>query len=222
MRNNSKGFVQILVVILLLVLVGGAAYYFGAQKGKISLNPTPVSSTEPSAIPSVKPTSDPTANWKTYTKLGVSFRYPGDILSFDGSDTSVGHAWANTAFSVDPTNPWKTNFLRLDISVQKIDPTSQTYLNRPSPSLRDYPDNTNITDSMIKLYNIDNGKDGVAYFQGSSVDSTTHDNQLFVAQWIDYDNLKLYNLILTAHDKNFLFSYRQVFDQILSTFKFTN
>jgi hypothetical protein len=80
-RNNSKGFVQILVVILLLVLVGGAAYYFGAQKGKISLNPTPVSSTEPSAIPSVKPTSDPTANWKTYTNTnqGYSLKYPENL-----------------------------------------------------------------------------------------------------------------------------------------------
>lgn len=66
-----KGFIPIWVVILLVVGLAGGVYYLGQVSTKTT-NTVFQSSVNPS------PTSDPTANWKTYTNqnLDISFKYP--------------------------------------------------------------------------------------------------------------------------------------------------
>jgi hypothetical protein len=81
MRDNSKGFAQVLVIILLLVLVGGGAYYFGVQKTKtdqksVLKTPTPAASDVSEAElsnPNPTPTPNKTAGWQTYS--GTDFVY---------------------------------------------------------------------------------------------------------------------------------------------------
>jgi hypothetical protein len=61
-KSNSKGFAPIIILIL-LVLVGVGAYYFGTLKNKIVSvisTPTPVVSAQPSSSPIVIPTAKPT------------------------------------------------------------------------------------------------------------------------------------------------------------------
>jgi hypothetical protein len=80
---RQKGFAQILVIIMLLILVGAGAYYFGTKKESILLIPTQTPSsiatnTPTQVTPTTKPTTDPTANWKTYLNISANYsiKYP--------------------------------------------------------------------------------------------------------------------------------------------------
>jgi hypothetical protein len=73
---KKNGFVQIIVIILVVLAIIVGVYYFGT-KNKVVI--TPVASTQPSATPIVISTPDPaTANWKTFSDLKFSIKYPSD------------------------------------------------------------------------------------------------------------------------------------------------
>lgn len=74
---RQKGFAP--VIILLVVLLLGVLGYFAFTKGYVSVNlPKPSASVIPSPIPSPSSSTDPTANWKTYSDdlHGITFKYP--------------------------------------------------------------------------------------------------------------------------------------------------
>ena len=67
--KNQKGFIQIIIILVVLAAIAGA-YYFGTK------NKQNVVSEVPTASPTIKPTTDPTANWKTYTTSKLIFKLP--------------------------------------------------------------------------------------------------------------------------------------------------
>lgn len=78
---SEKGFAPIITLLVLVVL--GALGYFAYTKGYISINlPKPSASVIPSTTPNPFPTTDPTANWKTYTSMfqGFSFKIPNQFI----------------------------------------------------------------------------------------------------------------------------------------------
>lgn len=78
---KSKKLVALMIVIhLIAVAVIGYLIYQNIQfRKQISLpQPTPLAS----IAPTILPTADPTANWKTYTNegLGIKFKYPNNLV----------------------------------------------------------------------------------------------------------------------------------------------
>jgi len=98
--ENSKGFIQIIIILLALVLVAGGAYYFGTLKNSPST--TSVASIQPSPSPVDKFMSDPTANWKTYNfSNSVSFKIPAGVS--DPKYVNAGHYAIETVLSGSTT-----------------------------------------------------------------------------------------------------------------------
>lgn len=94
----QKGFIELPILAVLAVLALAGAYYVGTTAGKlpsINISLTPASPDAslggpplPPEVPS--PSTDETANWKTYAdkKYGYSFRYPA-IWELEVSGSSV-------------------------------------------------------------------------------------------------------------------------------------
>lgn len=83
---NQKGFAGIFVLVLALVIaVAGGAYYLGRVSTKPQLTKTqqPAQITQTIPSPTISPTPDPTANWKTYinNEYKYSVLYP-DFVTF--------------------------------------------------------------------------------------------------------------------------------------------
>lgn len=81
--KNQKGFIQVILILVIVVVAIGGAYYFGTFKNKSDLSiavptSTPVASNQPIANSTVKPSTDSTVNWKTYTDPDrtYSIKYP--------------------------------------------------------------------------------------------------------------------------------------------------
>jgi hypothetical protein len=84
MKNNQKGFANIILigVIIILVVVGG--YFLWSQKSKPAVE-QPVQTptiTQTDTTITTPTTNDKTANWKTYTnsKYGFEFKYPASFM----------------------------------------------------------------------------------------------------------------------------------------------
>jgi hypothetical protein len=76
---KRNGFTPIIILLVILVIVAIAgAFYLGKKNGTVNYVPipNPVSYTSPSSIPSLSPSSDLTADWKTSSFLDLSFKYP--------------------------------------------------------------------------------------------------------------------------------------------------
>lgn len=116
--KSQKGFVQIILVLILIAGALGAVYYFGTLKNKPSLvsiipTSTPVVSAQPVVNSTVKPTSDPTVNWKTYTnqKYNFTFRYPGDWNTDDaGSLIAVSDTQDNYSLQIDAIEVYESGY----------------------------------------------------------------------------------------------------------------
>ena len=96
---------NILVGILIGLAVAGGlfgAYYLGTRNNKPHPQ-NPIITSTPQPLTSPSPSSDEAANWKTYTnkKYGFSIKYPQDWYSY------TGYAWND--------NP-KDNFSHVDLS----------------------------------------------------------------------------------------------------------
>jgi hypothetical protein len=216
-RNNSKGFAQILVVILLLVLLGGAIY-FGIFKNKPSLtqfvpNPTTVASVQPSAVPVVEPTADPTAKWQLYKGNSFTIRLPSN---FNQDPRSGGD---NMTFNTNDKQPI-INYIAIDANEQRVFPTCssadacyQNYLNSDKASSRVSGDSYSTITSAIQG-NIVNGV--MLYTSAAPGNYTTLD---YFAE--NNGNVVIFELQLTGNIDNVNHNKAYI-DQILSTFKFTN
>jgi len=103
---RQKGFTPIIILIFIAILIGIG--YFATRKGYVTINllkPTasnnPVSTGNPSSTP------DPTANWKTYERYNISFKYPETWYTeeFDGGIELIHNADENVSLLL-VKSPW--------------------------------------------------------------------------------------------------------------------
>lgn len=75
---NKRGFAPVIILLIVLVILAiAAAFYLGKKNGTVTYSPTP----NPVSY-SPSPTTDVTVNWKTYVNnlWKFSIKYPGDKL----------------------------------------------------------------------------------------------------------------------------------------------
>ena len=193
---RQKGFAPILIIILVLIAIGGA-YYFGTKKGNIIPTPTQspvtVASNAPAPItPTTKPTTDPTANWKTYENnvYHYSFKYPPSwaVRAFQYSDNST-------------SDPLKTSYLIL--SSEGVD---KMYFSLTDPLI-----NPTLEDGYISTNKY--GKP-ISYYKVFPNGEGPDDRSFVTFQTTGRKDTITINVL-----SSFPIPYEQ--DQILSTFKFT-
>ena len=204
--EGQKGFAPLIIVIILAIVGIVAAYYFGSMKGNVLLaptqTPTSVTTNAPSQItPTTKPTSDSTANWKTYTNSvhGITFKYPqtwqvdnkGDQDSLNAQVTlTKGQAKIKMYFNMDG-----------------IGGQGQTYQGQP------FRLNGNSLFRFVKTNSYDNTQ-----MVGIST-SLTNTLGVFEVNGKTYSITLAYPVSDSQTETGN--SLEKEFDQILSTFKFT-
>lgn len=119
--NNQKGFSigQVLLVIVVLGLIGGVGYYVYSRQ---SSTPT----TEPTSTP-VTPAADTTdenetatADWKTYSGMTISMKYPETWKSLeDPRETDTVHFTSADYVAPGEDGPSVTAGYSLDVMVTK-------------------------------------------------------------------------------------------------------
>ncbi len=197
---RQKGFAPILILII-IVLVAGGAYYFGTLKikPKPQVIPTTVPSVKPAinletSVPvtqtTIKPTTDPTANWKTFNHStgNYQFKYPPEW-----SAVIDQNATADTLFG--PNASSKSGLGGIEVREIETDPK----------------DFNTLTESRI----ISQTKANVNGITGYK---TSYSNVLNGTNFVfkNTDGL-IYNIYINSSNVDDL----KIFDQILSTFKFT-
>jgi len=135
--SSGSKFKWALLIVVLLLIIGGGTYYLGARQNKLIVQkqatPTVTQSTP-------TPTSDPTANWKTYTNTQnyYSFQYPDAMFSIqeEGSRTrlleGMGYAFeVNAIQTTDTMENWlikeKNNGQFPDDNWKSVQSTFQSY-----------------------------------------------------------------------------------------------
>ena len=219
--NNQKGNSPIIVGVLVLLFVVGGAYYLRTQNNKstsqvnqsatISVQSTPTS--DPSGLP-VHPLSD-TTNWKTYTNTDwkIAFKYPPNWQAMTDQGESGMLVKASDLKMTDYSNVEKGAFLYgpyvpnvLPLSWDKV---FDDYTNERIEIL-----NENIIidgqETKVGLLKKANAVTMLVYYKYPTTWNITPD---FKIQW------SFINLITTPSDYE---SNKQIFKDILSTFKFTN
>jgi len=74
----QKGFAPILILVGVLVLIAGGVYYLGIKKAPVQQVQNPMVTFQTAQATPTPSTSDQTVNWKTYTnnENNYSFKYP--------------------------------------------------------------------------------------------------------------------------------------------------
>jgi len=186
----------LLIVVLLLFIFGGGTYYLRVKQVK-QITPTPaiVQSTP-------TPTPDPTANWKTYknTLYGYEFKYPSDIIPYDN----------NVSFATEPPrilieSAEKVNILygpagedQLVFLIINTNKSAREWFNEDS---KQYPEEVTAKEIFFA---------GKTAIEGNGIGGYNFPyRQLVVAR-------NGYLMVISQVIEN------QMYNQILSTFKFTN
>jgi hypothetical protein len=226
MRKNNSGFIQIILVIILIVLVGGGMYYFGKLSNKQNVVETPTEElvameNQKPGLPTVKPTADPTAGWKIFLhKSGYSIKYPSEIKvvamkNFDADPTPIDEYADIKLSSVDGFSKPHMRIIRL------VNDFSDTKLPLMEVAQKYYQANLDMP--SVPAVSVQAPKQGtfleipsVSYAVRNKGFKTIVDEYLgyegvYRVVWLEKDNHKY--MIYWTEDK--------LFDQILSTFKFT-
>ena len=221
MKKNQNGFVP--VIIILVVLIGFVgAYFIGTFKNKSTIiNPSssPLAIATQSAvptIPTVKQTTDPTANWKTYTDVNsrFSFRHPNLDTNccmiggpFHGNATHVA-TFANTTTTREGTDKPFDGFA---VYIDSTDKTSlEEYFNQEKSGISGYyKEAYNQTPPPTSFSQVTIGDNQAIVFKYKS---------LSASYVLSLPNGGKLILIMTEEKEG---SFQPTLNQILSTFKFT-
>jgi len=215
--EGQKGFAPLIIVIILAIVGIVAAYYFGSMKGNVLLaptqTPTSVTTNAPSQItPTTKPTSDPTTNWQSYTnsKYSFSFKYP---LDYKVTASPVTGNQYNVIVD-QKTNTSEAGLVPIQLSINMATNENgnslviTTIKEAEAHYIKSFSSNS-VTRKDITVANHPAiSITGVLAGPGPGEGSFLH--HTFV-------QLNKEVLIIQLGNK----SYQSVFDQILSTFKFT-
>ena len=201
----QRGFAPILIVLLIgiALVVAGGAYYFGLDHGfEKSVSQTP-QITSPTPIVSESTSSADTANWKTYTNNQYKYyiKYPSNWLTAN----SDGDFYNDEYFS-DPGID-KNLHQRITIRVIK-------YVGPKWKNSKEYFDEIYQNSTKLTILGLPAAKEIV---NGGKPNSETYYSTNI---YIYMDNL-VYVLSNSSTEKATVDKYEPIFDQILSTFKFT-
>lgn len=199
-----RGFAAILILVLgILIGVGGvigAAYIINLNRKPLD---TIITSTETKKA-SPLPTSDETANWKTYRGANFKIQYPFDVTVKVDDD---GYLWFN---KWGPTQKSQTEFydaLNLKIKVEPINGQKlETIAKNSETQSSSGPGDVIKALNKVEL----NGKQGYTY--------TSRGLGTFEFTFLDYGKYYLEIINFTADPTNL--GFNNTFDQILSTFRF--
>jgi len=203
----------ILFVILGLVIVAGAVYA-GMQMGKKQISPTIIA--EPTSIPTVipqiteiTPTSDETANWKTYrnTEVGYQISYPPDWeLKENVNSNYLG------MITISPKSATEDNMYRGSVTVWP------NYSPVKAVNIQELEKNIQQAEEGVAEYSTEEfRKIGEREFWiargGCCMDIGKHAFTL--------NKLSVYRITLHNLELAFTETENEIFNLILSTFKFT-
>lgn len=215
-KENAKGFAPILILIL-LVLIGVGAYYFGTKNKSVS---TPVASFQPSSSPLAKPTADPTAGWKTYTNGKVSFKYP-ESLNLTSSKGTIFLTAQNIQTGKYPAVMFYSMDNPKNLTIQQYD--EQMSREGPDPGLYSaYVGSNEVIATQKNLGGVTAYfmKDGNCEPLTCDILSFSYNGKIYIMENIFEATVD--NNYGTVDIVNKSAEMRPIFDQILSTFKFTN
>ena len=200
--NKQKGLAPILIIILIAVMAVGGYLLYQKQIKPVAVpqfSPSPVVSPVISPIAS---SSADTANWKTYTnsKYGFTLKYPQNLSVKETSNIIIFNAVGN-----------KDNETVFALIV---------YENPNNLSLKDYETkNTgesgmgpSVYYSSSQLVTLENGTK--VYYQKEEISCFSKCGSYI---WINKD--KIYKFLGSVNSG--IKDQKQIMDQILSTFKFT-
>lgn len=142
------------------------------------------------------PTSNPAVAWKTYTNnvFGLSFKYPGNIFVYQGSPQPDAQYWSNKVNGGAPLELGEDG-VWMNLSVSNLNETNMNYYKN-----RTTPDKWTVSHDLPKPYA------EVSYSYTA----------------VQLRGNVLYKIFVAAFKDDKLAKYRDIFDQILSTFKFTD
>ena len=195
---NQKGFTPILILLVVVIMVGlsGGLYYFSKTN---SPKPNATQVLAPSSSP-----TDETANWKTYTSKenGYSFKYPSAWRIAEPINSPVEiYSWpSNKHYDLVPDS-------EISIHIQFQDNPSK--LTIEAWFQQDWGNERNKNNEQSILVN---GIQAIRYTNKNLVRPLQYTSVSFV------HGDKVYNISAKPPDSKYL----QVFDTIISTFKFTD
>ena len=196
--KKQSGFVPILILLFLLAIVG-AGYFayqrsrsFTGKNGSLNLYKSPL----PSPRSSLLPSSDPTAEWKTYSNKLFSFKYLPDMVV----ETDNNNDFVNTLSTFENGDSKWIAYVEESTPGQVIDSYSASV--GDGGSIDGFYAFTQIQNKTIKVNNTI-----AKYFEHST--NVVNKNRSIIA----IPNGK-YVIVLNLPT--------EMLDQILSTFKFTN
>jgi hypothetical protein len=205
---KQKGFAQIIILILLIIVLAVVGYFaYKNYKSTVTSSPTPSVTTTSIPISSASPSA--TLNWKTYenTNAQLSFKYPAQITEMLDTEGGVsgpvsGNANPIVSFADKTTVHSGTDapfdgFSIYEIEVDKLGTSFDTYITNEVNAVKSSP---------VKVLI---GSQNYTY-----IDSETNIRRYFI---LSPDNKR----IIIFSRINSTTGFLNTFDQILSTFKFT-
>lgn len=226
----QKGFTPILVLIILLIVVGG--YIISTKTNETqqipqNIHPSPMASSISTLRPSLPPDPiDPATGWRVYTdsKYGFTFKYPEFGSTYKYPDLCsnclgwplTGDPWAIIAVSetdsTDLGNDRPANGFEVSVGPNPERLSLKEYVSEETKLLRDniYSCGEFKGTEIIEVNNVE----GIHLICSELEDKSVTDE--FVFQIPNSQQI----LIFTRMSKNK--GSFEVFNQILSTFKFTN
>jgi len=199
--KNRSFFKAVLLMVLGLLIVAGTVYA-GTRIGKKQITPSKIIA-EPTLKP-VSPTPDPTADWKTYTneKYSISFKYPFSWFVKDVTNEAPGNFLQSIAFFANgTTNP--------SVGAEGSEGNELLNLIITNPLINTEP----ISQSKEQFINSWGKikKEKIVYID--NLPAAYNTNLKSVVIWY---NEKIQIFVNPYQDT------KNIMDQILSTFKFTN
>lgn len=197
---REKGLAPIVVVLIVAGLFG--AFYLGKTYGKPAVEQTP-----PTSSPTLSTTEDETANWKTYenTKYKYSFQYPAELkVDLGVSGAPADDSKLETIYQIKLHDAKQTNIW---VSVLE---TNYKSISEFSDSLETSRANSGKISVLSKETTILDRVQAIRYV----IPQPEAGNTLRVSAIL---NGYVYTLTLDSPDSD----KTTIFDQILSTFRFT-
>lgn len=197
---NPRVIILIVLIIIVALVLGVGVYTLNSSK-KQSTSP------QPSILPSPKPTVDPTANWKTYTNsvLQFSIRYPSDWNIEEIENKTIILIKSPNVEYQEPVNKVvKGAEIRIQISPYNYSGNISSLIQKPGTVPE--ADITYISSILVEVSEIESVKTISTGLYGK------------VVQYQIPKENKIYEIGIYTSDQ----TIQNTFDQILSTFKFTN